>query len=190
MKPEYSTTTTNYASCRWCGIVAGSVPHTIEACPSVKAVEYHPDGSIARVEKWGPVDRQAPVIPLWWFSTHLEAMGQYPLVPAHNPYATTEESEDEPTEDDVEDDVDGSDVDGDDEIADGFDEETDEEELTDEVPDDEELTDVEEPSASRAEPREPGPVTFAQVPAAEGLDAVVHKRSDYVAPPNSEPSED
>jgi hypothetical protein len=74
MKSGYTTALTSYASCRWCGIVSGSVAHNIEACPSVKAIEYHPDGTIARVEKFGPADRQAPVTPLWWFSTHLETV--------------------------------------------------------------------------------------------------------------------
>lgn len=264
MKPEYATATTSYASCRWCGIVAGSVPHTIEACPSVKAVEYHPDGSISRVEKWGPADRQAPVIPLWWFSTHLEAMSQYPVVPAHNPYASqglsrddagsvdeqisnptdnpndlsqtcapahdsaqeaTQEHSQEGSQEDQEDSQEedsrehnevaqysectpahddaatayqapsgtnvntaSSSLDPDSRTVVAAEEHSvpapastpQKQEAVGEVQDSQHGT----AASSPREPREPGPVTFAQVPAPDGLDAVVLKRSDYVAPPN------
>ena len=37
--------------CPYCG----GIPHQhVGQCPSVKAIEYHEDGSIKRVEKWSP----------------------------------------------------------------------------------------------------------------------------------------
>jgi hypothetical protein len=31
--------------CRWCGLI-----HASPMCPTVKAIEYHPDGTVKRVE--------------------------------------------------------------------------------------------------------------------------------------------
>jgi hypothetical protein len=65
------STVASITTCRWCGLTSSTIPHTIESCPLVKAVEYHPDGSLSRVEKFGPQDATiAPVTPLWWYSSH------------------------------------------------------------------------------------------------------------------------
>ena len=44
------TTVINPPSCRWCGMTHGP------RCPSVKALEYHPDGTVKRVEFFAPND--------------------------------------------------------------------------------------------------------------------------------------
>lgn len=45
------------SECRWCGMIHGP------RCPSVKAIEYHQDGSVKRVEFTTPADMLAPIIP-------------------------------------------------------------------------------------------------------------------------------
>lgn len=37
--------------CRYCD---GFMPHLLEQCPNVRAIEYYPDGTIKRVEKTQP----------------------------------------------------------------------------------------------------------------------------------------
>lgn len=37
-------------NCRWCGMIHGP------KCPSVKAMEFHLDGTVKRVEFYSPVD--------------------------------------------------------------------------------------------------------------------------------------
>jgi len=44
--------------CRYCG---STLPHP-GICPSVKAIEYHPDGTVKRVEFHGP----APIQTVYW----------------------------------------------------------------------------------------------------------------------------
>lgn len=41
---ETTTSYTTGAACAWCGKYHGT------RCPEVKAIEYHPDGSVKRVE--------------------------------------------------------------------------------------------------------------------------------------------
>ncbi len=36
--------------CRWCGLIHGP------KCPSVKAIEYYPDGTVKRIEFYSPND--------------------------------------------------------------------------------------------------------------------------------------
>ena len=40
--------------CRWCGLIHGP------RCPSVKAIEYFPDGTVKRVEFMTPSDYLVP----------------------------------------------------------------------------------------------------------------------------------
>jgi len=53
-------------TCRWCGCI-----HLVGRCPAVKSFEYHPDGTLKRVEFFGPADYMpamptiAPMRP-WW----------------------------------------------------------------------------------------------------------------------------
>lgn len=45
----------NAVHCRWCGKYHGTL------CPDVKAIEYHPDGTVKRVEFKSVADYFAPV---------------------------------------------------------------------------------------------------------------------------------
>lgn len=51
-----STSTANLNTCQWCGCIHSG------KCPQVKAIEYHPNGSIKRVEFFSPGDHVAPVV--------------------------------------------------------------------------------------------------------------------------------
>lgn len=44
-------------TCRWCGLYHG------KKCPAVKAMEFHPDGSIKRVEFFAPNDSYPVLAP-------------------------------------------------------------------------------------------------------------------------------
>jgi hypothetical protein len=43
------------SECKWCGMIHGP------RCPSVKAIEYFPDGTIKRVEFMTPADRSPSI---------------------------------------------------------------------------------------------------------------------------------
>ncbi len=55
--PVYAGPLPTDPECAWCGSRYHDRP---ERCPQVKAVDYHPDGSIARVEK------REPGTPQYW----------------------------------------------------------------------------------------------------------------------------
>lgn len=53
--------------CRYCGMIHGP------KCPSIKAIEYHPDGTVKRIEFVTPADYfqnqplPMPIVPpVWW----------------------------------------------------------------------------------------------------------------------------
>lgn len=49
--------------CQWCGLIHGP------RCPTVKAIEYHPDGTVKRVEFMTPVDHR----PIDWANIRIGA---------------------------------------------------------------------------------------------------------------------
>lgn len=51
-----STSTANLETCQWCGCIHSG------KCPQVKAIEYHPNGSVKRVEFFGPGDCTVPIV--------------------------------------------------------------------------------------------------------------------------------
>lgn len=57
-----STSTANLSTCQWCGCIHGG------KCPQVKAIEYNRDGSVKRVEFFGPGDYTVPIQMggAWW----------------------------------------------------------------------------------------------------------------------------
>lgn len=54
------TTTTTTTPCPYCGISG----HT-GRCPEVKSMEYHPDGTVKRVEFFSPTDKYVPLMPVY-----------------------------------------------------------------------------------------------------------------------------
>lgn len=62
---EMTSTSSAVQPCRYCG---STLPHP-GICPSVKAIEYHPDGTVKRVEFHGP----QPLPTIYW--------PQYPTYP-------------------------------------------------------------------------------------------------------------
>lgn len=61
--------------CRWCGVIHGP------RCPEVRAIEYHEDGTVKRVEFLTPADFMSNGAPLL-------APGLFPTAPSA-PYPTT-----------------------------------------------------------------------------------------------------
>lgn len=56
----YSTTNVTLSNCPYCGnIHAGQ-------CPRIKAIEYHENGTVKRIEFFGPVDYSPPVVQPSW----------------------------------------------------------------------------------------------------------------------------
>ena len=51
-----STSTANLNTCQWCSCIHSG------KCPQVKAIEYHANGNIKRIEFFGPNDYFAPTI--------------------------------------------------------------------------------------------------------------------------------
>lgn len=51
-----STSTANLNTCEWCGCIHSG------KCPQVKAIQYHKDGTVKRVEFFAPNDYVAPVV--------------------------------------------------------------------------------------------------------------------------------
>lgn len=48
-------------ACRWCG----KHHDLIQRCPEVKAFEYHPNGTVKRVEFYSPNDYAPMTAPVW-----------------------------------------------------------------------------------------------------------------------------
>ena len=54
-----SSTSLPEGSCGYCGTFPA---HSYQACPMVRAVEYFPDGTIKRVERFSPSELQPPYV--------------------------------------------------------------------------------------------------------------------------------
>lgn len=60
--PENAIAASQATNCRYCGML-----HERTVCPLVKSIEYHPDGSVKRVEfktaaDWPQVAVQSPLV--------------------------------------------------------------------------------------------------------------------------------
>lgn len=51
-----SASTANLSTCQWCGCIHSG------KCPQVKAIEYHENGTIKRIEFFGYGDHVAPIV--------------------------------------------------------------------------------------------------------------------------------
>lgn len=66
------TTIPGYDTCKHCGTIHGPL------CPFVKAIEYHPDGAVKRIEF---VERASPALPI----NPILPVNPWPLFPPHRP---------------------------------------------------------------------------------------------------------
>ena len=65
-------TSTGYEPCKWCGI-----GHLNTKCPLIKAIEYHQNGTVKRVEFMTPNDQFKPA---WTYPPPSFVIGGQPIL--------------------------------------------------------------------------------------------------------------